>query len=380
VKKPEYFPVLDSMRFVACVCVFLSHSIAFFPSEAGSLAFGRLFENAGYYGVIFFYSLSGFLITYLLVEEKTRTGTIAVRQFYVRRALRIWPLYYLMVGLSFFVLRYLLPQANWHDMLHPPLSLLLFILFLPNIAAVLGFYAPTCFHLYTIGYEEQFYLVWPLLVRKSSRRPVWMLTAAFFLPLLLSMVHQYLHSRSTLSSSGVSALVRGGLTFIDLSNIPAFAAGGAGAYIYLAAGEKWSKAMGARVWGYLLIAALVALMILGQPWATGYVNLLALIFVSLILHLIVRGRGRGFGGALFSSGGKISFGIYVYHPTVLLLVAGYIAKRPGLFGGHPLAAYAFYLIFSFVLVFGIASVSFARFERVFLRRKKEIFQPPADRG
>ena len=92
------------MRFVAAMAVFLAHSVSFFESPGAPVSFGPVLGNAGYYGVIFFYSLSGFLITYLLLREKEETGTIVLRRFYTRRASRIWPLYFLMTILSFLVL------------------------------------------------------------------------------------------------------------------------------------------------------------------------------------------------------------------------------------------------------------------------------------
>lgn len=56
-------------------------------------------------GVIFFFVLSGFLITYLLLEERRVSATVSIKKFYMRRILRIWPLYYLIVILGLFVFR-----------------------------------------------------------------------------------------------------------------------------------------------------------------------------------------------------------------------------------------------------------------------------------
>jgi peptidoglycan/LPS O-acetylase OafA/YrhL len=370
VKKPEYFPVLDSMRFVASLFVLLSHSVAFFDFPGAHISFGIFLNNAGYYGVIFFYALSGFLITFLLVEEKDGTGTIGVSRFYIRRALRIWPIYYLMVGLAFFVLRYVLPDSYAHVQGSMLLPFVFYLFLLPNVAAVAGFYLPTCFHLYTIGFEEQFYLVWPLLIKKFCDRPGYMLAVAFFLPLLVGIVHSVLHTHSLLPAVGWGRVLRGGLTFVDLSNIPAFAAGGAGAFVFLRRRDMVSKVMGSPIWGFALLLTLAGCMCWGRPWAIGYVNVLAIIFVLLMLHLIIRLSSQGGVWAFFSSGGKISYGIYVYHPAVLLLVTGYMTKHAGLFRGSPVLAYSCYLILSFAVVILVAGLSYVTLERVFIRMKR----------
>ena len=62
----------------------------------------KLIIELGGLGVIFFFVLSGFLITYLLLKEKEQTGTVNVKKFYARRVLRIWPLYFFIVLLGFF--------------------------------------------------------------------------------------------------------------------------------------------------------------------------------------------------------------------------------------------------------------------------------------
>ena len=91
-----HFPGLNGLRFWAAFAVFLYHVEWFkarmgWPNLMGEFPFwGRL----GPIGVICFFSLSGFLITYLLLEELRYTDTVRVRNFYLRRILRIWPLYY----------------------------------------------------------------------------------------------------------------------------------------------------------------------------------------------------------------------------------------------------------------------------------------------
>src|SRR5258706_11837844 len=101
ISKTVYVPGLNGLRAIAEVCVVISH-IPLWLKEFGLNSKIFVTDSAGNaiglplagHGVTIFFTLSGFLITFLLVEEK-ETGPIKVRDFYIRRILRIWPLYYL---------------------------------------------------------------------------------------------------------------------------------------------------------------------------------------------------------------------------------------------------------------------------------------------
>ncbi len=115
-----YFPGLNGLRFYAAFAVVITHielikSFQGYPTfwvenSGNNLTLRSIIQKfvfeLGSLGVYFFFVLSGFLITYLLLVEKAKTKTVAVKKFYVRRILRIWPLYYLIVILGFFVIPY----------------------------------------------------------------------------------------------------------------------------------------------------------------------------------------------------------------------------------------------------------------------------------
>ena len=170
-KAKIFFPNLDGLRFVSFFVVFLYHSllsILSYLKDASPRVYPVLeflFQH-GNLGVNFFFVLSGFLITYLLIKEKEFTGRIHVPNFYVRRVLRIWPLYYLCVIVGFigfgllkkFTGEPVLENANpWYyvffaanfDIMHTwpekPDALLLSVL-------------------WSVAVEEQFYLTWPLIL------------------------------------------------------------------------------------------------------------------------------------------------------------------------------------------------------------------------
>jgi peptidoglycan/LPS O-acetylase OafA/YrhL len=171
-KAKIFFPNLDGLRFISFFVVFVYHGslslISYLkdthPAVHDTILF--LFGH-GNLGVNFFFVLSGFLITYLLIKEKEFTGTIHVPNFYVRRILRIWPLYYLCVAVGFIGFAMLKKMSGqplaenanpWYyiffaanfDIMHTwpekPDALLLSVL-------------------WSVAVEEQFYLTWPLILK-----------------------------------------------------------------------------------------------------------------------------------------------------------------------------------------------------------------------
>jgi peptidoglycan/LPS O-acetylase OafA/YrhL len=130
-----------------------------------------LFQN-GELGVNFFFVLSGFLITFLLIKEKEYTGSIHLGNFYIRRILRIWPLFYLCVIIGFIVIPLLKTMAGQQstEIARP----LYYILLANNFDYIRGWPAfPDALILivlWSVAVEEQFYLTWPVLIKLIPRR------------------------------------------------------------------------------------------------------------------------------------------------------------------------------------------------------------------
>ena len=163
-----FFENLDGLRFFCFLAVFLFHS---FHTDYDALRDTPIYQfikrdvfGNGNLGVNFFFVLSGFLITYLLIIEKDTIGKIDVKNFWMRRILRIWPLYYFCVFFGFVIfpqLKLFFGQTP-NETAHP----IYYLTFLNNFdfintglpdSSVLGV-------LWSIAIEEQFYLVWPLLL------------------------------------------------------------------------------------------------------------------------------------------------------------------------------------------------------------------------
>jgi peptidoglycan/LPS O-acetylase OafA/YrhL len=149
-----HLPELDTLRFGAFLLVFLHHALPHSGSILAPIA------RAGALGVDLFFALSAYLITELLLREHRSRGAIDIRAFYVRRILRIWPLYY-------FALLILVPAMSILPGEHMPWAYFAsFATFAGNWAcAAWGYPASSFALLWSVSIEEQFYLTWPWIVR-----------------------------------------------------------------------------------------------------------------------------------------------------------------------------------------------------------------------
>src|SRR5207249_1695754 len=174
-----YFPGLNSLRFFAAFGILVFHIEGFKDTLHLPNAMGVPFiRNIGPLSVSFFFVLSGFLITYLLLVEKETFGKISIKKFYTRRIFRIVPLYYLIVIIGLLAIPNIsffhyggypenmggIVQASWP----------LYLLMLPNVAEVI-YTVPYIGGAWTIGVEEQFYLFWPWLIRTNRNHFRWII-------------------------------------------------------------------------------------------------------------------------------------------------------------------------------------------------------------
>jgi peptidoglycan/LPS O-acetylase OafA/YrhL len=166
-----YFKNLDSIRFIAALMVFLQHAVS--PSYEYLPIKNTIWEkllniiSSGGTGVSIFFVLSGFLITYLLISEYELNSKISIKYFYLRRVLRIWPLYFLVVAFSFLLYPFLKSLIGMNNPLGS--NFLYHLTFLSNFDVIniekhcYGSDAMSQNITWSVSIEEQFYLFWPLI-------------------------------------------------------------------------------------------------------------------------------------------------------------------------------------------------------------------------
>jgi peptidoglycan/LPS O-acetylase OafA/YrhL len=171
--RPIFFPNLDGLRFFCFLSVFFYHSFATQYEDVRTNGVYKLIKydlfNNGNLGVNFFFVLSGFLITYLLLTEKSQSQNVHIGKFYLRRALRIWPLFYFCIFFGFVLFPFLKSRLGGipNETAHP----IFYFLFANNLDYIKhGADSSVLSVLWSVAIEEQFYLVWPILLTFSSKK------------------------------------------------------------------------------------------------------------------------------------------------------------------------------------------------------------------
>jgi len=154
-------PSLDGLRALSITIVILSHTRSLLPSPIANSGLFRYIIGGGLHGVQIFFVISGYLITTLLLREYDRTGTVSFKRFYTRRALRIFPSFYVYFAvLAILWITGVIPE-HWPTYLA---SATYTFIYLPNPH---GWYVE---HAWSLSVEEQFYLLWPGLLVFAHRR------------------------------------------------------------------------------------------------------------------------------------------------------------------------------------------------------------------
>jgi peptidoglycan/LPS O-acetylase OafA/YrhL len=378
---PGHLPNLNAFRFFAAATVMFYHVdvllvankyksnyLSFFPFQHGDIA------------VVFFFVLSGFLITYLLLIEKEEMGSISIRKFYLKRVFRIWPLYFLVVILSF-------SYFNYSDFFHIEgstnvinigrhliLNVILLILICPNGALIntisLGYANPT----WSIGVEEQFYLIWPwLLRRKNYLAYIFVIIISIYLlsnGIIARAANSFVKLHWIVIDSFLNVILMKIDKFFTFSfsfRIDAMGLGAIGAHLFV----KKSSLLKILYATYFQIFNLVIFtLILLLPHQVPY-QFYAVIFMIVILNIgtnpksLIQIKSR-----LLNYLGKISYGIYMFH---LFLVFPAI-HLVGLMLHAPVNIFSELLICVVTMLFtvAVAAFSYNTFEKIFLTMKGNI--------
>ncbi len=389
-----FFPGLNGLRFFAAMAVvfthvelmkkFLGHAshwidinerVRTFPYDqviTKELSWlSPTIANAGPLGVVFFFVLSGFLITYLLLTEKTTNGFIAIRKFYLRRILRIWPLYYLVFFLGFVVLM----NIPWFDVsvqrrgTEPYYweNFFLYLFMLPNLAFSLFMAVPNIGQLWSIGVEEQFYLIWPWIIRKAKsvvKTIIWFMVIFLMIKLVVLLADHFW------SNPALRAIRK----FFAMSKLECMAFGALGAWIIHERKTrilKWVYHPTIQVLSYFLIPVCI---FFTPIILQNYIHLAySLFFLIVILNVATNENSiLKLNHRIFDFLGRISYGIYMYHIMVVVFVLHAMESfwdlQMDLSKVQNLTVYCA----STVLVIGVSALSYYVFERPFVRLKRKV--------
>lgn len=395
----KHFPELDGLRGTAIVLVLICHYSFWIAPPDWLVAILKLISFQGWIGVNLFFVLSGFLITGILLDSKGQQCYF--RNFYFRRTLRIFPLYY---GVLLSALAVLLAMRarlpNFYASDHHARALLAampwFFTYTTNIGeALLNLNASYFNHFWSLAVEEQFYLVWPMMV--------FALPARRLFTLCIGLAAAALACRIGMTLAGFSS---GSIYLFTPCQLDPLAAGAAVAIILRdrELAEKIGRLMPWAAW--ILLVAVGAVLVggpalgllsealprqvieYGNParglavivwpnvWELNFFDtLVALAFAFGLLQVISQPGGllrRLLMWHPLRIAGTYSYGLYVYHYIVLALAEAAVYRLPwlGRLIGHSLAASLAFIVANAAVSFAIAFASYHLYEKHFLKLKK----------
>lgn len=301
---PAYIPELDGLRGLAVLAVVLYHC---HERLVGTWVYGA--SLWGWVGVNLFFALSGFLITSILLESRDKPHYF--RNFYARRALRIWPVYFLLLIVCYSVPDWFLGdtlshQAQWK-------IVVAYLLFVQNLrhTQLPGTLGPT----WSLAIEEQYYLVWAPVVRFCRGRLNWLLPAILVAAAIASPLFGISHARFLNSTH----------TLIHLDGIALGSLLAVGLYQLSWARRTWLwMGFGATLFGFLAAATIFA--------GTSFLDMgLGIGFAGIVLMAVAGTGARNPVAWLLRRGvlpfyGRISYGLYMTHILVFVYFGNFDAR------------------------------------------------------
>ena len=372
-KNIGYLNGLNALRFFAAYLVVIHHAETI-REKYGlfDLKEYSLFNNGGL-AVNFFFVLSGFLITYLLLKEQIQKGDISIKKFYTRRILRIWPLYFLLIVIGTAIVPVILDYLN--SPVEIPYSfseaILYFVFFAPFMVNII-FGHHLLEPLWSIGVEELFYIMWAPLFKFLRNNILKIILGVILLKvmILLLLIFQF-----------------PGSVFLKVANMlqfEAMAIGGLGAYfLYNCKKEIGSMAIFSKA-AQIVFIVFVVLRLTGFKylsstsavfdilWFTPILSNLIIdfVFIWLIVNVSLNNNSLIKGNMkFFNFLGNVSYGIYMYHMLVIFAIVLFGSKFLN-DQGNITSTICFYLLLTTAVIV-VSYLSKKYFEDKFLRLKSK---------
>ena len=366
----SHIPALDGLRGWAVLFVLFAHVAS--PFRWSGLPLTA--SHYGFIGVDLFFVLSGFLITGILLD--TKTSSAYLKNFYARRVLRIWPIYFLLLALVFLITPY---WGRAFQFPHSAYRWQYYAFYLQNLW-LSDFGPPALRMTWSLAVEEQFYLVWPLviLITTPGRLKKILIALAIACPLLrIGLVladgsEFFLYAHTLFRLDG---LVFGSLlatwtrsqTF-DWEKLGRFGRIGAAlglpatvlAFYVSSAGNQKSARIAFSIALWFLALAFVSWLAL-TLFASQRPGRLAVLTDNALLRRI----------------GKISYGLYIYHCLVFLIFQDSGFYRMLVLWPHNTLAQIISTVIQLLLAYAIAELSWRFIETPILRLKR-YFEPASD--
>jgi peptidoglycan/LPS O-acetylase OafA/YrhL len=344
-------PQLDAVRGLAILVVMAHNTSLRYPY----FHLQQIFRN-GWMGVDLFFVLSGYLITGILVD--TKESETYFKNFYVRRCLRIWPLYYSLIFFMFVAVRFLNP-SQFHIVVKQSSPWWAYLLYLQNFVGPVSTNAAGPLGVtWSLAIEEQFYLIWAVVVRFCS--PTWLRRIAIAEICISPALRYYLSLHHVDLYTNVFSRLDGLM---------------AGAFLALLVRSNnfVSSKLLRQAWGLFVMAAPLAFV--AAAYNAGWIvysltSLASAAFVYVSVFSQQKWLQSVMNNRFLIYSGTISYGLYLLHKIPSGMVETLHLDR------HPFLAYPIIFAASYV----IAALSWNLLEKPFLNLKRYFESKPVNRA
>ncbi len=351
-----YFENLDGLRSIAFLMIFCAHALGTSDEALRETSFYHVVEFLKapcWLGVPFFFVLSGFLITYLLLREKEKSGSIALKKFYARRVLRIWPLYIVLMLIGF-VLFPILQEQFVGGATQPNMIEWKYWAFLSNFDQIDNGLPniPGIVVAWSLAVEEQFYLIWPILMLVVPSRYYLHLMLALIVISVAYRIGWNGHEKHTISC------------VLDLS------AGGLLAVLYAQGGAIFQRFTSMPKQAIVLVYFVGLAILFMHHHIAISLRFLVTLFMCFVIfeqsfahHSFFKMKNA----KLLSQWGKMTYGLYLLHAIALFISHNLIERT---ITATPLIAdYLLKPLLALTLSLIMAYFAYHYFERYFLTFK-----------
>lgn len=364
-----YLPNLNSLRAIAACMVIISHLLN------NKTKLGQHLGHFGGLGVTIFFTLSGFLITYLLLAEQEKFKTIKVKDFYIRRALRIWPLYFLVLLFTYILIPFIIPSYYQKEINRFNFnSVLLNIFFLTNVTLILKMTPLIIRVIWSIGIEEQFYIFWPWVIKLKQK---WRNKIIFLIILAIPALKFLFMALNKFTSIELYQTIS---SILSVTRFDAMAVGGLFGILgyskelkVLKFTFKLENFFGKNM--QLLVFGLAFFSIIITSYSSDFFNIVNFLinpwlFGFCILNLSINKAPLfNIENKTMNYLGKISFGLYLIHQIVIYFLLYYLV--PYLKEFNPIIKDITMFIATFSLTILIAHLSYTTYEKRFINLKSK---------
>jgi peptidoglycan/LPS O-acetylase OafA/YrhL len=362
---------LDGLRFFSFVFVILNHYYVILSSYGFNIAEPKWIDSLGHFGLQYFFCGSGFLISYMMLLEQDKNREFKISFFYLRRIFRIWPAYLFLVAIVYLFIYnsdyFYLYGMSGEFVNDKKNAFLFFVLMIPHLSEFFFSTAPYLNHTYTIGIEEQFYILWAVM-NKYCRKYFFNLNLfILILGIFLNIIHYFFRIYFHQQHLNIINVIA---TYYDFSQFTTFALGTLLAFYYRS--NHFTLQHFTKKWVQFIFYVCLSFCVYYNihPAILGNEFLSFLMMFILLFASFKETSIFNFSYPLWEFLGKISYGVYLFHYIGLVITLKPLIQYFH-FDMHNTFDYIVSIVLSLIVCTILGIISYYTIEKFFFKYKEK---------